>query len=108
MAARTLRHYAKDITAANTWESVHSAVPAARALVARVVIANVSGTTVSSIHCTIGAGAGSPRYIIAGLTLSAGESFEQHVVMLAGEYASIYCNTIGGINAAVFGEEVDN
>jgi hypothetical protein len=105
MPAPNLRHYSLGSFVVNTWTNVHSAVPANRALVGRVVVTN-PGTSPVGFHLSHNNGATQ----IGGLiTLYPGEQFEQAgVVLVAGEALAAYVNATNGVHVHFMGEEVDN
>ncbi len=97
--ASALRRYSA--TLSTTTATTLVTVPAAKALVAKVVVAS-SGT--SAITLTAGG-----SVILTGLTLSPGQVYsETGVVVVAGETITATAGTANVLSVSVFGEEVDN
>lgn len=109
MAARLLRSIPYGNAAAGAWETILPAVPAARAVVGRLVLTNNTGANITfSIFVGTGA-AGSPGKIAVAVSLAVGAVVEQVVVAVAGQ--SVQVNTsaaANGLTGSFMGEEVDN
>lgn len=109
MAAPKLQRYAFSPTAATTWQAVHAAVPAARALVvSRLTVAALQSTRVY-VAIAATAGGGDADRVMQDVALAAGEVYtESGLVIPAGQFVSVYATVITGLGVGVFGQEVDN
>lgn len=111
MAARVLKHYRATNPAVGNqiFDVMGAAVPATRALVARVIVAVAQVSQIVTVYA--GNGSGNDTILTYNTALDAGETWEQSgIVLLAGE--RVYVRTdnavAGNCIASVHGEEVDN
>ena len=113
MALPVLRRYGYVQATASTWQAVHTAVPAGRALVVgTLVVANLSASVelgfnlaITNVVPAVPNGDLLTAYSVIGV----GESYEIHgLVIPAGYFVAVYSFGVTSAIVSVHGEEVDN
>lgn len=105
MPARLLKHVATAPPAAATPVTIYT-VPASRAFVGKVVVANTSGAA-SGVNIGVGGSTVGFR-VLDGYQLGPGESLEQTIVAVASEPVTVQSSVAAALTFTLMGEEVDN